>query len=127
MKLFISISVLFLALITMSTACKTNKTTQKTVEATGTQAGDDTTKRVVSAVVARDDIRRNDVKYYSFGIVAPSKAFISTMQTKYHITVLSQGCVVGDGLMDYNGVVDSFMKAKYGKSISDINMESRNH
>jgi uncharacterized lipoprotein YajG len=125
MKALFTINLFLLTSLAIFTSCKTRKKAQESA-AVARPAESDTAKRVVSAVVAREDIRRNDPRYYSFGIVAPSKAFIATMQNQYHITVLSQGCVVGDGLMDYNAVIDSFVKANYGKSISEINQQSRN-
>jgi len=121
MKSYISIFILALSLFAVAASCKTKKSARKT-----TAQKTENVAEVPTAAGARKDIKNNQVKYYSFGIAAPTPQFISAMQSRYHITVISNGCVVDDELMAYNAVVDSFMKAKYHKSVADVREEGTN-
>lgn len=124
MKSFITIFLLATCLFAVSASCKTKK--QHKTKATAVKQADSIEHMVPPTPAgARKDIKKNQLKYYAFGIAAPSRQFIATMQSKYKITVISGGCVVNDDLLGYNAVVDSFMRAKYHKGISDIQMESR--
>ncbi|WP_123985227.1 FEKKY domain-containing protein [Taibaiella soli] len=120
MKSYISIFILATSLFAISASCKTKKAAQKTTVKKTEQAQ----SVPPTAAAARKDIKNNQVKYYSFGIAAPKPQFVAAMQSSYKISVISLGCPVNDGIMGYNSVVDSFMKAKYHKSVGDVQKES---
>lgn len=125
MRSYLSIFIIAACLIAVSAACKTKKQTHKTTEPV-TQQTDPDQPIPPTAAGARKDIKNNQVKYYSFGIAAPRPQFVSVMKSRYNISVVSLGCPVNDGIMDYNSVVDSFMKAKYHKSVVDVQQEGSN-
>jgi hypothetical protein len=64
------------------------------------------------------DHRKNQLKYYAFGIAAPSQKFIDSLEY-YHVTTVSLGCMA-DARTCYNTAVDSIIYSLYKVHIHNI-------
>jgi hypothetical protein len=65
------------------------------------------------------DHKRKQLKYYAFGIAAPSKQFIDSLK-HYHVHTVSLGCTADQQMMCYNAVVDSIVYKLYSVNIHKI-------
>jgi hypothetical protein len=77
-------------------------------------AGCDTPRRD-----ALRDFSTHDLKYYTFGIVGPSKTLVDSLK-RFNVTAVSLGCAVDEKQTCYNSVVDSIIFSKYQVRITDI-------